>query len=78
NNEILYPENTWNFYSEKDLKKKGLKIEKWDPKSLKKMKNQAISIPIENDVKKMNIKNCQCQCINCGELIKYNAEDCFI
>lgn len=78
NNEISYPENTWNCYSEKDLKKRGLKIEKWDPKSLEQMKNQAISIPIENDVKKMNIKNCQCRCINCRELIKYDAEDCFI
>lgn len=78
NNKITYPENTWNYYSEKDLKKRGLKIEKWDPKSLKKMKNHAISIPIENDVKKMNIKNCQCRCINCVELIKYDAEDCFI
>ena len=72
NNEISYPENTWNYYSEEDMKRKSAVIQQSETK------NHIISIPIENDVKKMNIKNCQCRCINCGELIKYDAEDCFI
>lgn len=71
-NEIPYPENTWNYYSEEDMKRKIAVIQQSETK------NHIISIPIENDVKKMNIKNCQCRCINCGELIKYDAEDCFI
>lgn len=31
-----------------------------------------------NVAKSMNIANCQFQCINCGEFVTYDAEDCFL
>ena len=78
NKAIRYSQNTWNHYTIADLKKLGFKIEKWDNKSLKEYANQGISIPIENDIKKMNISNCKISCINCNNLIKFSSDDCFI
>ncbi len=70
--------NSWNKFSVADLEKKGLKTEKWDEKSLRRMIDQGIHYPSENDVRKMNISNCKIQCINCHDLIVYDAKDCFV
>ena len=70
--------NTWNKLSIEDLAKKGLVIEKWSQESLQKIIEQGVRYPAENDVKKMNISNCKVQCINCNELIEYDAKHCFI
>lgn len=78
NNTIRYSQNTWNHYITNDLVKLGFRIEKWDDESLKKYMNQGISIPSENDVKKMSINNCKTRCINCGITITYSAIDCFL
>lgn len=78
NKVIYYSKNTWNRYTLEDLIKLGLKIEKWDDKNLKRYMSQGISIPIENDVRKMMIKNCETNCLNCNNMIKFNADDCFI
>jgi len=75
---IIYPKNTWNHYTLKDLKKLGFKVEKWDKKTLESYMTQGISIPEENDVKKLEIHNCKITCISCGNVINYNASDCFI
>lgn len=78
NKTIYYDKNTWNRYTLEDLTKSGLKVEKWDKNSLEKYMAQGISIPIENDVKKLEIHKCKTTCINCGYLINYSASDCFI
>lgn len=78
NSKIMYSKNSWNKYTENDLKKMGLKTEKLSKESLKTHTAQGISIPVENDVKKMNIKNCKTNCINCNSLIEFSADDCFI
>lgn len=78
NKAIHYSQNTWNHYIINDLVKLGLRIEKWDDENLKKYMNQGISIPQENDVKSMKIKDCKTKCINCNNLINFGADDCFI
>ncbi len=78
NKSMYNSKNTWNQYTIDDLKKLGYDIEKWDKNSLNEFMNQGIRIPIENDVKKLMIKNCETNCINCNNMIKFNAEDCFI
>lgn len=71
--------NSWNRYSKEDLKRIGLNVEKWDPKEVQEyIETQGIQYYEENDVKKLNIQDCQCQCINCREMIIYSAKDCFI
>lgn len=70
--------NSWNKLSIKDLQKQGLIIEKWDKESLQNVISQGVSYPIENDISKMNIANCEVKCINCSEQIEYDARDCFI
>lgn len=78
NNTIHYERNTWNRYTLEDLTKSGLKVEKWDKNSLEKYMVQGISIPIENDVRKLEIHECKTSCINCGYVINYGASACFI
>jgi hypothetical protein len=78
NKSVMYPPNTWNEYTIDDLRKVGLVVEKWEKKSLEKYMKQGLLIPKENDVKKLNIKSCKCQCINCGNMITYDADDCFV
>jgi len=78
NKSIYHPKNTWNHYNIEDLKKLGLRIDKWSEKKLKEYMNQGIRIPIENDVKKMKLQNCETNCLNCNYVIKFNADDCFI
>lgn len=78
NNTTQYNHNTWNQYTDDDLKKLGLKIEFWDAKNLEKHRKQGISIPQENDIKNTKIVDCQCRCINCNNLIMFNSNDCFI
>lgn len=78
NNVIHYPQNSWNRYTLKDLRKLGFKVEKWDKKSIEGYMTQGISIPTENDVKKLKIYNCKTTCISCGNVVDYNASDCFI
>lgn len=78
NHSISGNRNTWNKLSIEDLRKKGLVIEKFSQESLQKHIDQGVNYPAENDVKKMNISNCKVQCINCNELIEYDAEHCFI
>ena len=70
--------NTWNKLSIKDLAKKGLIVEKWSEESLQQQIDQGVYYPVENDVKKMNIKECHYQCFNCGERNTYDASDCFV
>ena len=71
--------NTWNIYTKEDLSKQGWNVDKWNEEELQKhIDTQGISYPKENDVKELNISNCQCQCINCGFEIIYDAKDCFI
>ena len=78
-NVIVGLKNSWNKYSVNDLKLKGFLVEKWNPESLKKhIENNGISYPIENDVKNLNLSNCEVTCINCKCLITYDAKDCFI
>ncbi len=73
------PKNSWNYYSIKDLERRGLHTQKWDPRKLeKRIHTQGIDVPLENDVRKLNITNCKCTCINCGNTIKYDANDCFL
>ena len=78
NKAIVYSQNTWNHYIIEDLKKLGIHVEKWDDQSLKIRMNQGMSIPSENDVKKMNISSCKTRCINCGKIITFSATDCFL
>jgi len=79
NNMTNYPPNTWNNYSDEELKKIGFNLDEWKSDKLENLKKkQGLRIPEENDVKKMNITDCYCQCINCGNQIKFSAEDCFI
>jgi hypothetical protein len=79
NNVSSCHKNSWNYYSIDDLRRIGFNIDKWDQKHLEKYINtQGIRIPIENDIKKLNITNCWCVCINCGNPINYNANDCFL
>ncbi|NQE45799.1 hypothetical protein C5S31_07245 [ANME-1 cluster archaeon GoMg2] len=78
NNAISYSKNTWNHYIMDDLVKLGFRIERWGDKNLKKYIDQGISIPIENEVKKMRISNCKINCIGCNNLIKFSSDDCFI
>ena len=73
-----YSKNTWNRYTLDDLKRLGLKVEKWEKESLEAFMNQGISIPLENDVRKLKISECKTSCLNCGSQITYNAEDCFV
>ena len=70
--------NSWNKLLIKDLSKRGLVIEKWDKESLQNIIDQGVIYPIENDIKKMNIANCFIKCINCLEMIEFDAKDCFI
>lgn len=78
NNVISYNKNTWNCYTLEDLERLGFEVEKWDKKNLESYMTQGISIPIENDVRKLEIHNCKTTCINCGDIISYGASDCFI
>lgn len=79
NNAISMNKNSWNCYSIDDLTRMGINIDKWDQKHLERYINtQGIRIPIENDIKKLNISNCWCMCLNCGSPINYNAIDCFL
>ncbi len=78
NKSVMNPPNTWNEYTIDDLRKIGLVVEKWDKENLKNYMTQGLLIPEENDVKKLNIKNCKCQCINCVNMITYDAKDCFV
>lgn len=79
NNVSSTHKNSWNYYSTDDLKRIGFNTDKWDPNHLERYINtQGIRIPLENDIKKLNITNCWCKCINCGNLIKYDANDCFL
>ena len=78
NRVINYNKNTWNRYTLEDLRRLGFKVEKWSKKSLESYISQGISIPIENDVKKLGIHDCKTICINCGGVINYSASDCFI
>jgi hypothetical protein len=77
-NTIHYNKNTWNRYTLQDLIKLGLKVEKWDRNRLECYMTQGISIPLENDVKKLEINDCKTTCINCGEVITFSASDCFV
>ena len=78
-NRISYEKNSWNSYSKGDLIKDGVNIEKLDSGHISKyIKTQGISIPIKNDVKKMDFKRKRFNCINCGELNIFNAGDCFL
>jgi len=73
------PKNNWNYYSIKDLERRGFNTQRWDPRRIENyLQTQGIDVPIENDVRKLNITNRQCTCINCGNTIKYDANDCFI
>ncbi len=78
NNAIYYSKNTWNRYSLDDLKKLGLEVERWDKKKLESYVNHGVSIPLENDVRKLEINDCKTICINCAEVIAFNAKDCFV
>ena len=78
NRSTMYSQNTWNNYTLSDLNKLGFKIEKWNKNDLEYYMKQGLSVPIENDVRKMKIENCNCQCINCGNWINFSAENCFI
>jgi len=78
NKSIYNAKNTWNQYNIEDLKKLGLNLDNCNEKELKKYMNQGIRIPVENDVKKMNLHSCKTICINCNNMIEFNAEDCFI
>lgn len=73
-----YPENNWNRYTKTDLRKLGFNIDKWDKDSSKTHMEQCLRLPIKNDVKKLKIVNCYRQCINCKNLIKFSAKDCFV
>lgn len=78
NNVIHYKNNSWNRYTETDLKDLGINFSEWGREKLTNFISQGISIPQENDVKKLKIVNCRTICINCGGEITFNASDCFI
>jgi len=78
NNVIRYNKNTWNHYTLEDLKRLGINVKKWNKKSLGNYMGQGIAIPNENNVKKLNVHNCKTICINCGNVIEYDASDCFV
>jgi hypothetical protein len=76
---IRMPKNSWNRYSLSDLRKKGFKVEKWEKEKLQcYIDTQGIEIPEELDVRKLSIHNSTCQCLNCGNMIKFSAMDCFL
>jgi len=76
---VRMPKNSWNRYSPADLRGKGWNIEKWEKGSVQRyIDTQGIEVPEEKDVRKWNIQNRSCQCLNCGNVIKYSAADCFI
>ena len=71
--------NSWNRYTPEDFSRKGMVLDAWSDESIREyIETQAISYPAENDVKKMNIKDCSTKCINCGWPIEYSAKDCFL
>ena len=79
NRTVAYPLNFWNNYLEEELMKLGYHINKINKEKIEKLKTKKeLRIPMENDVKKMQIKDCYCQCINCGNMTKFSAKDCFI
>ena len=70
--------NSWNFHSKEDLEILCPNIELSESVVKDFELKYGINYPPENDVKKMNISNCKVQCINCSDLIIYDAKDCFL
>ena len=77
-NTIRYPRNTWNQYTIDDLKKMGLRADKWDRNRLSNYMDQGITVPIQKEIRNLEIPNREINCINCGHLITYSAKDCFV
>ncbi|WP_298779479.1 hypothetical protein [uncultured Polaribacter sp.] len=70
--------NSWNFHSKEDLDILCPNV-KFSESFVKDFElKYGINYTPENDVKKMNISNCKAQCINCNDLIIYEAKDCFL
>ena len=77
--EVCGQKNSWNSYIPEDLLKKGLKLEFWSEELIAEyVAKRGISYPIKNNVTKIDLRNCQTQCINCDSLIEYSEEDCFL
>lgn len=76
---VRMPKNSWNRYSMYDLRRKGFNIEKWKKDSIQQYINtQGIEMPQERDIRKWNIRNHTCQCLNCRNIITYNAGGCLL
>ena len=76
---VRMPKNSWNRYSMSDLCRKGFNVDKWKKKSIQQYINtQGIEMPQERDIHKWNIRNCTCQCLNCGNTVNYSAGDCLL
>ena len=78
NKMVAHPKNTWNRYSKKDLIHQGLNVANMSEESMKGFLNNPIMVPEENDIKKWNMRNCTVSCINCGEVITWDAKDAFL
>jgi len=78
NKGVVYPVNSWNNYTKEDMLKFGIEIDKWDEEDIERYLSQAITVPKENDVRNRSKQNCKTNCINCGYVINFNTEDCFI
>lgn len=70
--------NGWNYHSDEDLDILFPGIDLNNSSIRKTITNYGINYPIENDVKKLDIKDSKYQCINCKEKNSFNAIDCFI
>lgn len=66
----IYPRNSWNTYTNEELRSMGLDKEKWSKLTM--------GILVDKDVKELNITNSKTNCINCGNPITFNAKDCFV
>jgi hypothetical protein len=78
NKKVSYPKNSWNRYSVEDLRRIGIRADCLDKNQFDNYMNQGMSIPIVNDVRNLEILDCKTKCVNCGNVITYNAKDCFV
>jgi len=73
-----YSKNSWNSYTKDDLIKKGFITEKWSEENWNNQLNVGISTPPGYDIKNLKITRIKIDCINCKNIIQFDAKDCFL
>jgi len=73
-----YSKNSWNSYTKDDLIKKGFITEKWGDENWNNQLNVGISTPPGYDIKNLKITRIKIDCINCKNIIQFDAADCFL